>query len=413
MAPGKTYPWSFIPGARFLWALAFFGVIYLAILQKHDGQWLWNLLLKSWVNWILWASNAFLFLFSWHHYKGSAGYRFPIAALIIIFVSAFLVPKILRQRQIGWLMALNFLLLLASMLHFPLSAERSDMLPVIHASLTQWKNNEGLYQLASVGKYETMAHYFPLCLMSHLPAFYLGIDMRWNTVLYRVLCFAILYPALKRNKNRDEVFGLSLLYFMNPYLNFRHELYFEFYLLLIAAFWTYPVAQGALLSPMLLNRHFAILFTPFFGWQRLTEKENRNTFLKSLFVGLTVSSILLWWFMSAGDWWRYWESRNYLSDSTGQAWYPPYDYGLSVTNVLRDLGVRKLGLYLSAIAAVAAGLMAVLRLGYKTPVRFIVPIAFLTIGSNFHFWNYFWICTAFWVFLGISLHPEDWEQKPA
>jgi hypothetical protein len=130
-------------------------------------------------------------------------------------------------------------------------------------------------------------HYLPLTWLSYFPAYLLKIDPRWGGIFYVALLGVLAERCFR--ETRDSLGAkLIVLWFLNPYLAFRHELYLDFFWLLIAlttaSAMTERLGWTALLSGMaLVTLEWAWIIAPF--WWLLASRS--ASWRKLIAVGLT------------------------------------------------------------------------------------------------------------------------------
>ncbi len=119
---------------------------------------------------------------------------------------------------------------------FPLNYLRSDMLAVI-----LWADNN---LLRGVSPYVTMYvggrvydfPYLPGMLVAYLPFVALHLDLRWASVLAMAVSAVVIFRSA-RHAHQREVACLLGLFLLDPFLQFRHDLYLQpHWLTLIGAF---------------------------------------------------------------------------------------------------------------------------------------------------------------------------------
>lgn len=229
--------------------------------------------------WLLLAAaqqlaNGLLFWLSTRHYH-SMGYRlYPRSTALLFAATAGLFAWLFLRRQKTsdtHIMLVSLISLLAArvlaIVSFPLTALRSDMLPLIGAanqSLTQHVNPYHLYSLPSG---DVVLTYLPVTWLAFLPASLLHVDLRFVTLLCELGLLVLLWRSAATSA-RTPVAVLLALFATSPYLQYRHELYTPvLWLLLIAALVATLrrslVVGSALMGVGIAASQFCWVVTPF------------------------------------------------------------------------------------------------------------------------------------------------------
>lgn len=180
---GKAYPWSLLPGKMGYWVWIILSLSFVCAIVSNDLQKkIWSKIKdltqnKTWLILML-IGNLFYVLLVWYHFR-HFDYNFPWIHCLLLGVACFFI----RSSNLVLSAGLSIGLLIALIIHFPLDYHRSDMLPAIRLTLDRWAAGEGLYHLVSFPDTSVLAHYLPGTLFSHLPAWKLGVDFRWNQVI--------------------------------------------------------------------------------------------------------------------------------------------------------------------------------------------------------------------------------------
>lgn len=384
---GRKVPWSYLPWGLSRWIWALLTVSFIALVFRRDWQEklenpIKNLLTRRslWVLLVLWnATDAVLS----HFYFKAMGYSFPTLHLAICVVSLFWVRGDRPQRAAAFSIAF----LVASIIHFPLDGARSDMLYVIQHALDLWGSGQAAYAPFTYPSGEThQMPYLPGTLFAHLPAWSMGIDLRWNTVLYRTVWVVLLIQAAKRSAApRSSVQMLSLV-LMSPFLNWRHELYFEFFLFLIAFLVIFREKLSILVLPLLiLTRQWSWIFAPFVVVDSFKKKGIKA--IAALVASSAVTTLVMT-LLLRGSLWKDVISAIFQFQSLLEN--PAYqgDYGLTLAPVFYALGISGALQKLQAISCIAVFLIAYKKREwvYSGWIALILFIIF-----NPHYWNYFWL----------------------
>lgn len=398
---GKTFPWSLLrsPTDHLLWLTLTFTWAACFFSSRASNRVLsaWNSATQGgvWLRMLLVVDLAFFFLL-WSKFK-AMGYSFPWLHLLIAGFGLFFIR--VERLKISALLSLGFLA--ASISHFPLHPDRSDMLISIRETLDGWNHHQGIYQAVPVGGWKALAHYLPGTLFSHLPAWALGIDLRWNQFIYRCLWMGLFFWKAREHRLTSNSSKLLHLLLLNPYWNYRHELYFEFFLLVIVAFWTLPRWRVLSFPLAVWTRQWVWTLAPFVWIEAYRNRKNPREYV-GYWVGLTlVSAVFLAFLVSREDQTRFFEAHHFLNSFNEKSAYIG-DYGLTFAPLLfwfesakaiptLQAGICGLGL----LAAVLGPANAVMQTG--------VVVTALTIALNGLYWNYFLISLTFWLVMGVVL----------
>jgi hypothetical protein len=401
---GHSDPWSRVPGGRGIWAIVWLASLFclfsfrsealarrgIALFDRRIGK----ALVIGWI--------AVFALLSWKKFAGY-GYEFPCIHLVLCGCA---IPFLRRS----WLpYVLNLGLLVASIVHFPLEYHRSDMLTSIRLSLDNWSRHLPIY-FAHVTDGQVkfdwglLPTYFPLTFFSHVPAWLLGWDLRWNTVLYRLLWMVPLYRRLSLSKEngRDALVFLILL---NPYWAFRHDLYYEFYLLLLV--WSWLVADwGDFFSGFATwVRDFIVLFAPFLIVRRIRERKFRE--ILGFLTGFILAGALVYGLILPSDWTGWLNASGYFKFLAD---LPEFrgDYGLTAMPFLFWFHIQTFSPWIQVGGGAIFGIVAVTN---RRIPELILALAAITwfLGLNVMFWNYFLISQVLWVGTGLLVSPETWK----
>ena len=388
-------PWAYAPfgAGRWVWGLFTVGFIYClasaAARERLDrifsplaeGRlWLWGLLL----------GNLVLFWLEAYRFR-DFGYRGPWPHL---FLGLLATPWIRRDRLwVSCLLNLGFLA--ASIFTFPLHEQRSNMLPLIQEGLNQWRNGQSPYGPLVMSYATDRMPFLPGTLFSQLPAWSLGLDPRWNTLLFRAVWMGLLLRQLGKREVHPAWVNVLHFFVLSPFLNFRHELYFEFFLLLMALYWVFPRLRWLTLPLMVVTRQWAWVLAPFAVADLMRGRRPLKAALE-----LTTGAVAV----GLGMWLLLRSTTNWALLLDGLTAHPPVtsesvffgDYGLTLVPSLTALG---LGALLQSLQAVLS--LACLIYGMPAPRadlrRAAVGGLIGFILLNFHFWNYLWTSAIFWM----------------
>ncbi|MGK5090045.1 hypothetical protein WDW86_21040 [Bdellovibrionota bacterium FG-2] len=401
---GHRFPWSWLPWGmgRGFWLVA--TVFFIAacfsksLRQWHDqkaegvlsgraerGFYLGLVFLN--------AGNALL---NFGYFRG-LGYSFPVLHLIVCLVAGVLTWRGVNPLRVALGFGLG--LLAASIIHFPLNSVRSDMLPVIAGAFERWRQGFSPYGGFDLNGSSNTMPYLPGVFLSHWPAWMSGIDLRWGSALFRLVWGVLLIAHAERLPFASLWKKVAATWLLNPYLGFRHDLYFEFFNLLIVAFWCVRSVRGVVLALMIVSRQWAWIWAPFlvFSWGG-----NRNSwrdlgvFVFSL-AGLVGFGVLLFGGSTTGT--------QFLGAILGGfqerlTWNEfPGDFGLTLAPLFYALHMAPWLQWVQA--AICGGLLGwvvffrrdqALYYGWVTLALFLM--------FNMHFWNYFWLSPSLFLMMG-------------
>jgi hypothetical protein len=196
------------------------------------------------------------------------GYRTSLPLLALVLATAVgLLLLLWRRWPVLAVVASALALKLYPLAVFPVTARRSDMLPLVEAALRSFRAGQSMYRphLLDNGLLTTNVR-FPGLVAAYLPAFLLGLDLRLVLLLAEAAFFAI---AWTRWRDRPLFLpGCALLAFL-PYWHVRHELYeAPFWVVLLLAVlavdedWPATV-QAVLLGLLLCFHQWGLLLGPF------------------------------------------------------------------------------------------------------------------------------------------------------
>ncbi len=268
---GKAYPWALLPLdlGRWVWVGVSLGVVVL--LAEQAG------LVRLGRTWrsvaaraervmgqraallALLAGSALFAVVSTNHYA-RFGYGWPWLHLALLAAAA---PFVRRDRF--WLScAVSLGLLVASIVHFPLTVERSAALPGLALAWDHLATGKSPYALLTLGRARAWTlPDLPGMFFSHGPAWVLGLDLRWNQLLWRLLWMLGLGIALERLPADSPWRTVAFVFVLNPYFGFRHDLQGEAFLAGIAAYQALPRWRWLSLPALAWIHPWAWVLAPF------------------------------------------------------------------------------------------------------------------------------------------------------
>lgn len=180
-----------------------------------------------------------------------------------------------------------------SNLQWDLNPVRSDMVPLIHSALEAFMAGENPYAFHQMQTNSLVPlTYPPLLWLSHLPAYLLGIDIRWTSwISDAIISLALGLAAIRR---APRMFGPVLLalatYLFLPDMHWAAiyaEPHFDWaivVLLCLSVMSRKPKLAGVMYGIAMLTRPFNVLFAPFFClwlWRRFGAREALHSLLIS------------------------------------------------------------------------------------------------------------------------------------
>ncbi len=393
LAVGKQYPWSFLPLhlGRLLWLALSFGLVALVALPRLQRGFVDRLAPvfahRLWPPALVLA-NAGFGLLNYHHFA-ALGYQLPWLQLV---ACAAVLPWVRKDRL--WLsVALSLVLLGLSIVYFPLNVARSDMLPVIRAAWDAWRSGASPYGTVMLPNGPNRMPYLPLTFLSHAGAALAGLDLRFNELVFRAAWMGWLARRAARLPVGSPWLGVATALVLSPYLNFRHDLYFEVFCLGLVAYAFAPWLRTALIPVLVATRQWAWVVAPF--W--LLERCRREGWGRALAVfaasslGLALALVAL--FCRSTSLHELYEAVFVFQGRMSLASYAQ-DYGLTFAPILYSLHATAVAQPIQALVS-AACLGLAWRSGSELRWATAAWVGFLLL--NYHFWIYFWISPVVWL----------------
>jgi hypothetical protein len=272
---GKAYPWALLPWdlGRWVWVLASLGTLGIMLGQARvltlGARWRrveteLERIMAHRVALVALAIGNALFAFENYTHFSRFGYHFPWLHLVLVAAAVGFV----RRDRIWVSCALNLGFLVASIAHFPLAAERSELLPSLQAAWDSFAvgkspyGSVGLAEAAGVSLSNPLS-VFPFTFFGQAPAWVLGLDLRWNQVLWRMAWMGLLGMSLVRLPAGSSWRTVAHVVVLNPYTGFRHELATDFCLAAIAAYHAWPSWRWVSLPVLGWSQAWAWVLAPF------------------------------------------------------------------------------------------------------------------------------------------------------
>jgi hypothetical protein len=164
---------------------------------------------------------------------------------------------------------------------FPLNYLRSDMLPVIFWADRALLAGQNPYHPFLVANRVYDFPYLPGMLIVFAPAQALHLDLRWAAIAYIVGGMGLIYWASAK-QFRLHTAALTALFFLSPYLQYRHELYtqghfFSLILIFVLMQRRHFASSAAVFGISMMISQFSWVIFPFFlmnalrrgGWKEV------------------------------------------------------------------------------------------------------------------------------------------------
>jgi hypothetical protein len=262
---GQSYPFILLGDAgRRIGIVGWAAVTALALYLALNREWQEKLrvIAPRLLPW-LWVSAPLLAgafdILQWRHFDGY-GFPGPLLALDLIACAIWLTRPTSRRPEAA--IAFYVLHRTLSILLFPLDPVRSDMLAAIVQAGERWLSG-GMPYGPSTGGIGRMP-YLPLTWVAYLPAAAAKIDPRWIGIVYSS---AAGWLVLRQARRRTDELHMTLLalFFLSPYLAFRHELYMDplFLAIALVAIARGPLLLGVAAGIALATSHWSWVLCPF------------------------------------------------------------------------------------------------------------------------------------------------------
>ncbi|NLP06268.1 hypothetical protein GX411_10015 [Candidatus Fermentibacteria bacterium] len=177
----------------------------------------------------------------------SMGYSMSPAGAVLLLASLLAVVAVLGfssgGRHLGWSVLVSLAAIqLVSIRNFPLDPARSDMLPLIEAACKRLLSGLDPYSEYVIHDWLRLT-YLPGLWLTYMPAVLLGIDPRFVNLLCLASAFLVFRHSALTAGREAVVPALGAVFFLNPWLAFRHDVYLPVVILQIALF-SAAVLQG-------------------------------------------------------------------------------------------------------------------------------------------------------------------------
>jgi hypothetical protein len=421
VAPGKTYPWLVLPwnAGRILWVLLSVGLLFpilnlafqnarisnvLGALEERIARLLQN---RFWLISLVCLNAVFQVLnfFQFRH----LGYQFPYWTLAASLVTAIWI----RKDRSFLICSFSLSILLMSIFSNPLTGFRSDMLLVIKNGLDFLSHGKSPYQLQVFSWGLSGMPYFPGILFSHLPAWLAGIDLRWNLLFFRTIWMSLLfwqiYKTSKKQKSPPTIVHLAHFFVLNPYYNFRHDLYFDFFLLLLVLSFTLLRMRFLWIPLLAVTWQWSWPIIPFMAWDWIWKNRSQPLRNVGLLVlgSLTTFAGILAGLQSTTTWNTFRDQALLLVNSFSSGEHYIKDFGLTLAPLLYYFGISEYSKYLQVGSCLALFVLYTQKkaAGTNEFLRYSTCSLLLFVLLSAHFWQYFWIFPTLWMILCMT-HVE-------
>jgi hypothetical protein len=273
-ALGQSLPWSLLPydAGHWLWVTISLGFTVVLLGQTDllplGARWAGTMegvtrfFGTRWGLKLLVLGNAVFALANYYQFR-RVGYAFPWLHLGVVAVALAVV-----RRDRLWVSGLvSCALLVASMVHFPDTANRSDMFLALRTGWDQLALGHDPYGYGYNPPPHALAlPYLPGTFFAHAPAWVLGFDLRWNEILWRIVWMAILFQGIAKQSPDSPWRTIAHVFVLNPYFNYRHDLYYGVFFAEIAAYQAWPRLRWITLPLLVWTRQWAWVMAPFLAW---------------------------------------------------------------------------------------------------------------------------------------------------
>lgn len=302
---GRKYPFVLLGSNGVAIGNFFWGILTITWIILFFYPKIWQKILTQFENkiFIAWLLIGVLLipvfdLFQWIFFK-RIGYPFPTFLLIFDLGLFFFI--ILKRKSYSLLKIACIAAILHrgfSILTFPLTYQRSDMLSEVHFALQRLLIGQNPYTFVVSGVNQIL--YLPLGWLNFIPTYLLKIDLRWMGFVYLILIGIITTRWLNKRKNNLGN-KLAILWFLNPYLAFRHELYLDFFWFLILVITITAISQKKNITTLLVGLSMATLqwswiVAPF--WLILANRKQKlHRFWISYAISISIAALIMFPFI--------------------------------------------------------------------------------------------------------------------
>jgi hypothetical protein len=242
--------------------------------------------------------------------------------------------------------------------------------------------------------YPNRMPYLPGTLFSHLPAWALGIDLRWNELVYRALWMLPFIRCVRKLPAESIWIDVCHFFVLSPYLNFRHDLYFEVFILLLMLYFAAPRSRWLTIPLMIATRQWAWVLAPFMIVGEL--KRRRFVFAAQLAAGsVAVAGVTYLLLSKSTGLEQFIRATSYFQRNLEIVSFSQ-DHGLTLAPIFYWLKIAPYMQMVQAVMCVTLFFGALQRPAEKL-YCFAALKLILFLLLNCHFWQYFYISAVFWI----------------
>lgn len=324
---------------------------------------------------------------------------FVITSFIIIII-----PLILKKpkESFGALFLGSLILFLIPILFFKITANISDLLPIVSEQLKALIYGENMYQYFILdNEVSTQAVRQPGTTLIYLPAYILKLDLRIISVIFTLLA-GFVFLKFSYTSKKDVEFDLKflltyfilLLFLLFPYRHLRHDLYEPFYWFLLSLSLLF-LSRSKLLffstswGISIFTQVWSWIFSPFvslFIWRKHGIKKSVLYSTLFLLVGVGLLSVFILRDPSAYSEHVFGYYNNLLDSGIYAA------TTIHITPIFHIYTIETLLRPLQIIALASLGIISVFTIkNFKSLLSMLMLVIFCFIQLNTISWNYMYI----------------------
>lgn len=330
--------------------------------------------------------------------------KIVFAGLVITSFIIIIIPLILKKpkESFGALFLGSLLLFFLPVLYFKITANISDLLPIVSEQLKALINGENMYQYFVLdNEVTTQAVRQPGTTLIYLPAYILKLDLRIISVIFTLLT-GFVFLKFSYTSIRDVKFDLKflltyfilLLFLLFPYRHLRHDLYEPFYWCLLSLSLLF-LSRSKLLffstawGISIFTQVWSWIFSPFvslFIWRKHGFKKALIYSTIFLFVGVGLLSVFILREPSA-----YSEHvLGYYNNLLDSGIYAATT--IHITPIFHIYNIETLLRPLQILVVASLGIISVLTIkNFKSLLSMLMLVIFSFIQLNIISWNYMYI----------------------
>jgi hypothetical protein len=335
----------------------------------------------------------------------------PILLVAVLLGASLTLALLWRKNRFYGILLADLILKAYPLVCFPITAKRSDMLPVIGEAARSMLAGENIYRtyLLDNGVWTQMVR-FPGLVMSYAPATLFHVDPRLVTLAGEVLFFVLLY----RRFGRSPLFPVGMILLaLSPYWHFRHELYEAPFWVALAVFLLAlerrdSVAEVAALSIVVCMHQWGVLFLPFvllFLVRSHSRAHGLAVAGSALAVGALVVAVA-----SGGDLAAFWQQAVAYYTATLASWAQQGAFprtSLYLTPWIAAIGGASAVKLASLVLVAGAFAWACLRLRRLAQlVGFLALVLLALLLTNTVAWTYQYLLVGALLWIGLMLKAE-------